>query len=213
MSIAAAVIACIGVASALFVEAKDLQVSVFHLRPDTLGDYMNSRLAVVFNLSLLAAGVCFFLGNLAIYFTFSDPLSRAIAVVGSFVGVSIALMGVFPINFLEWHRKASTFYLLGSLLLHLLCFADFFKTNSSMTRMVFALSIVAFMASFNLMLMLDWTLLDFPPCEDSANHFCWVSSSMWVLTQANILWCVCLGLSMRQHIVSQQSLSHRFAAA
>ncbi|GAA0787535.1 MULTISPECIES: hypothetical protein [Pseudomonadati] len=213
MSLAAAAIASLGVASALFVEANSMQVNMFNIRPDMLGDYMNSRLAVVFNLSLLAAGACLFLGTVAIYFTFPDPLSRAIAVVGSLVGLSIALMGVFPINFLEWHRKVSTFYLLGSLVLHLLCFADFFRTQSTMTRVVFGLSVLAIMTSFNLIFMLDWTLLDFPPCEDIANHFCWVSSSMWVLTQANILWCVCLGLSMRQHIVSQQSLSSRFAAA
>ncbi|MDP5147604.1 hypothetical protein ORI98_14265 [Shewanella sp. ULN5] len=213
MSLAAAAIAGIGVACALFVEAKDMQLSVFNIRPDMLGDYMNSELAVVFNLSLLAAGACFFLGTLAIYFTFLDPLSRAIAVVGSLVGLSIALMGIFPINFLEWHRKVSTVYLLSSLVLHLLCFADFFKEKSTMTRVVFGLSILAIVMSLNLMFMLDWTLLDFPPCEDSANHFCWVSSSMWVLTQANILWCVCLGLSMRQHIVKQQSLSHHVTAA
>ena len=213
MSLAAAAIAGIGVACALFVEAKDMQLSVFNIRPDMLGDYMNSELAVVFNLSLLAAGACFFLGTLAIYFTFLDPLSRAIAVVSSLVRLSIALMGIFPINFLEWHRKVSTVYLLSSLVLHLLCFANFFKEKSTMTWVVFGLSILAIVMSLNLMFMLDWTLLDFPPCEDIANHFCWVSSSMWILTQANILWCVCLGLSMRQHIVNQQSLSRHFAAA
>jgi Na+/melibiose symporter-like transporter len=213
MSLAAAIIASIGVSSALFAQVQQMQSSIFTIRPDILGDYMNSPLAVVFNLSLLAAGVCFLLGTLAIYFTFSDVLSGAIAIVGVVVGLSIALMGMFPINFLELHRKVSTLYLVGSLVLHCLCFADYFKPKSTMTRVVFGLSIVAIVTSINLIRLLDWHLLDFPSCDDNGSHFCWVSSSMWLLTKANILWCVCLGLSIRQHIVVQQSLSRHFVSA
>ncbi|UJF21811.1 hypothetical protein [Shewanella sp. OMA3-2] len=133
MSLAAAIIASFGVLSALFAQAQQMQTNIFNIRPDILGDYMNSPLAAVFNLSLLAAGACFLLATLAIYFTFSDALSRTIAIVGAIVGLSTALMGMFPINFLEWHRKVSTLYLVSSLVLHCLCFADYFKPQSTMT--------------------------------------------------------------------------------
>ncbi|MCL1144096.1 hypothetical protein [Shewanella gaetbuli] len=205
MSLAAAIIAATGVVIALIAEIQYMPVSVLTLRPDKLGDYMNSPLAIVFNLSLLAAGACFFLATLAIYFTFPDPLSRAIAVVGGIVGMSIALMGIFPINMLEWHRQVSTIYLLSSLLLHALCFADYFKPKSTMTKRVLSLSILSIFMSVALISMLDWNVLDFVACDDPDEHFCLVAVCMWMLTQTNILWCVCLGLGMRKYIIAQQS--------
>ncbi|QIR13559.1 DUF998 domain-containing protein [Shewanella aestuarii] len=213
MSIAAACIASVGVLSALIALLDQLQGSFLSIRPDTLGDYMNSPLAVVFNLSLLAAGACFFFCAMAIYYTFEDPFSRAIALVGAMVGFSIALLGIFPINYLDWHRKVSTIYLLCSALLHFLSILNYFRPKNTMTRAEFGLSLLSLIMSLSLIFMLDWRVLDFPPCNESFDHFCWVATCMWGLTQANILWCVCLGFGMRRYIVLQQKDARQLTPA
>lgn len=211
MSIAAASIAALGVTLSLIAEVKYSSLNLFAIRPDMLGDYTNSPLAVVYNLSLLVAGACFFLATLAIFFTFDDLLSRIIAVVGGVVGISIALMGIFPINLLEWHQKVSTLYLVATLFLHCLCVLDYFKPGSTMTRVVFGLSCLSVVTASILVCLLDWQTLDFATCDPIDNQFCWVSSTMWVLTQSNVLWCVCLGLGMREHIIKQKSQLPQFA--
>jgi hypothetical protein len=61
--------------------------------------------------------------------------------------------------------------------------------------------------------MLDWRLLDFPVCNDTLHHFCWVAACMWGLTQTNILWCVCLGFGMRKYIVLQQNKARQLVPA
>ncbi|MBR9729194.1 hypothetical protein ACFOD0_17015 [Shewanella intestini] len=206
MSLLTAAICCIGFGTTLFIESNGFSVSTLNTRPDTFGNYLTSSFAIVFNLSLLSAGCCLILAMIAIFFTFPDMLSRYIAIAGATVGLSILLMGIFPINFIDWHRKISTLYLLSSFVLHVLCVPDFFKHNSTMSKTVVSLSAIGIVSTVSLMLQLDWKLLDFPPCDHMDNSFCTVSLSMWVLTHINILWCITLSLRMRTHIKQQQSV-------
>jgi len=205
MSLAAAVIGSFGVASALIAKVDSISVEMLMIRPDALGNYMNSSFAVVFNLSLLASGSCFLLAMVAVFNIFPDLISRYIAVLGGVVGISIVLMGVFPINFLELHRKVSTLYLLSSLVLHSICLVDYFKPGSTMTKRMLTLSIISLCSGFVLLMLLDWSQLDFSECSADFPQYCVVSLSMWSLTQANILWCVCLGLSLLKTIRTQQN--------
>ena len=206
MSLAAAVICMVGVGGTLLFESNGFNLKMINIRADSLGDYLNSTFALIYNLSLLAAGSCIILAMLAIYFTFTDRLSRSIAIVGAAVGLCIILMGVFPINILEWHRRVSTLYLICTLVLHCLCVVDFFKPKGTMSKGVFGLSLIAIASATVMLFLLDWTTYDFPPCEHLDNSICVVSLSMWILTQSTILWCVGLGLEMRKVIIDKQRL-------
>ena len=70
MSLAAAVLCSLGVGSALIAETGNISLEMLMIRPDMLGDYMNSPLAVVFNLSLLAGGSCLLLAMVAVFNTY-----------------------------------------------------------------------------------------------------------------------------------------------
>ncbi|MCL1156954.1 DUF998 domain-containing protein [Shewanella inventionis] len=208
MSLATAMICSFGVGSALLAETGGFSLNMLMIRPDTLGDYMNSPLAVVFNLSLLAGGSCLLLAMVAVFNTYQDGLSRYLAVVGFVVGLSIILMGVFPVNFLDTHRKVSTLYLFSSVLLHCVCVLDYFKPGSTMSRRMLMLTVLALISGGALMALLDWSQLDFPACLNPFPHFCSVSLAMWSLTQANILWCVCLSFHMMKTIKEQQKVAY-----
>ncbi|WP_350432523.1 hypothetical protein ABIS04_02785 [Shewanella sp. H8] len=204
MSLAAAVICSLGVGSALVVQADSINLDMLMIRPDTLGNYMNSSFAVVFNLSLLAGGSCFLLAMVALFNTYPDLLSRYLAIIGGVVGISIVLMGVFPINFLDLHRKVSTLYLFSAILLHCVCFVDYFKPGCTMTKRMLTLTIISLCSGLLLLTRFNWELLDFTACSVDFPQYCIVSPAMWSLTQANILWCICLGLSLRTTIKTQQ---------
>ena len=210
MSLAAAVLCSLGVGSALIAETGNISLEMLMIRPDMLGDYMNSPLAVVFNLSLLAGGSCLLLAMVAVFNTYHDPLSRYLAFVGGIVGLSIILMGVFPINLLDMHRKVSTLDLISSVVLHFVCVLDYFKPGSTMNKPMLSLTIVALISGSALMALLDWNLLDFPACSTVLPQFCLVSLAMWLLTQANILWCVCLSLNMMKTIKVQQQVAYKW---
>ncbi|MGX9461361.1 hypothetical protein ACWXWU_08980 [Shewanella sp. A14] len=204
MSLAAAAICSFGVGSALIAQVDNIGLDMLMIRPDSLGDYMNSSLAVVFNLSLLAGGSCFLLAMVAVFNTYPDLLSRYLAIVGGVVGSSIVLMGVFPVNFLDLHRKVSTLYLFSSIFLHCICLVDYFKPGSTMSKRMLSLSIISLCSGLLLLTLFDWSLLGFAECSTDFPQYCIVSLAMWSLTQANILWCISLGLSMLTAIKTQQ---------
>lgn len=210
MSLAAALICSMGVGSTLIMEADSINLDMLMIRPDTLGNYTKSSFAVVFNLSLLTGGSCFLLAMVALFNTFTDLLSRYIAIIGGLVGISIVLMGVFPINFLDLHRKVSTLYLFSSILLHCICLVDYFKPGSTMTKKMLVLTMVSLGCGLLLLMLLNWVLLDFSACSADFPQYCMVSPAMWALTQANILWCVCLGLSLWNAIKTQQNNVYQF---
>ena len=204
MSLATALISGLGISTALIAEVSRLGVSPLSIRADTLGDYMTSPLAIVYNMGLVIGGACLMLSMLARYYVFEDFFSRTITVTGAVLGVLIVLIGIFPINFLEQHRFFSTGYLICTFILHSFCFIDYFRKNSPLSTFLFGFNVVGLIFSVALMYLLNWSTLDFDPCTHQLNDTCWVSIVMWVLTQANILWCVLLGFNMKQMIKIQQ---------
>ncbi|WP_144212790.1 hypothetical protein [Shewanella donghaensis] len=213
MSLATAVISGLGIGASLVAEVSRLGVSPLSIRADTLGDYMTSPLAIVYNMSLVVGGACLLLAMLARYYVFDDFYSRIITITGAALGGLIILIGIFPINFLEQHRFFSTGYLICTFMLHCFCFIDYFRKNSSLSTSLFGLTVVGLVFSVALMYLLNWTTLDFDPCTHAVNDICWVSLVMWILTQTNILWCVVLALNMRDMISVQQKYFSQLSLA
>ena len=204
MSLATAVISGIGIGASLIAEVSRLGVSPLSIQADTLGDYMSSPLAIVYNMSLVICGACLLLAMFARYYVFEDIYSRIITVTGALLGSLIILIGIFPINFLEQHRFFSTGYLICTFMLHCFCFIEYFRKNSSVSTSLFSLNVVGLIFSITLMNLLNWSTLDFDPCSHAINDICWVSLVMWILTQTNIVWCVVLALNMKSMITFQQ---------
>ncbi|PWF62949.1 hypothetical protein CBX96_13675 [Shewanella sp. BC20] len=195
--VGAAMLSATGVIIALYAEYQVVGTAALFMRADFLGDYINSPLAYVFNLGLLAAGICMLISMAGLYLLKLDSFSQYIALTGAWVGTSVILMGIFPINFLTMHRLVSTSYLLSTLTLHALVIIAGIMPKLICPRPLFYLSLLSFMSAVCLSLQLDWSQLDFPPCETD-NHFCFVAANMWLQTNLNIIWCISLAFAMRR---------------
>lgn len=195
--VGAAFLSASGVLVAIYAEYQHVGMRVFQMRADFLGDYINSPLAYVFNLSLLAAGISMLISMIGLYLLKLDTFSQYVALTGAWVGTSVVLMGIFPINFLSIHRLVSTSYLLSTLTLHALVIIAGLVPRFICPKPLFYLSIISFCSAMSLSLQLDWSILDFPPCE-TQTHFCAVSANMWIQTNLNIIWCLSLAFAMRR---------------
>lgn len=195
--VGAALLSATGVIIALYAEYQVVGTPALFMRADFLGDYINSPLAYVFNLGLLAAGICMLVSMAGLYLLKLDTFSQYIALTGAWVGTSVILMGIFPINFLTMHRLVSTSYLLSTLTLHALVIIAGVVPKLICPRPLFYLSLLSFISAVSLSLQLDWSQLDFPPCE-TGNHFCFIAANMWLQTNLNIIWCLSLAFAMRR---------------
>lgn len=195
--VGAALLSAIGVIVALYAQYQTTGLSALFIRADFLGNYIHSPLAYVFNLGLLAAGICILLSMAGLHLLKLDTFSQYIALTGAWVGTSVILMGIFPINFLTMHRLVSTSYLLGTLTLHALVIIAGIVPKLICPRPLFYLSLLSFISAVSLSLQLDWRQLDFPACETNS-HFCLVSANMWLQTNLNIIWCLSLAFAMRR---------------
>ncbi len=79
-----------------------------------LGELAVSRLAVVFNLSLIVGGVCFVVFMIGLAAAGQGALRVLYGVVGVIAGIGGAFVGVFPMDYLDQHSLAAlTFFVLG----------------------------------------------------------------------------------------------------
>ncbi len=92
-----------------------------------LGQLSVSRLAVVFNTSLIVGGVCFVVFILGLAAAGQGWLRYVYGLVGVIAGIGGALVGVFPMDYLGIHSLAAlTFFVLG-LVTVLLASIDFVR--------------------------------------------------------------------------------------
>ena len=92
-----------------------------------LGQLSVSRLAVVFNTSLIVGGVCFVVFILGLAAAGQGWLRYLYGLVGVIAGIGGAFVGVFPMDYLVPHSRAAlTFFMLG-LVTVLLASIDFVR--------------------------------------------------------------------------------------
>ncbi|MCE9685779.1 hypothetical protein LZP73_06050 [Shewanella sp. AS16] len=172
-------------------------MALLNVRADTLGDYIASPLAYIFNFTLMISGLCMLLAMLALFSL--RPRIRGgnyLAAVACWVGLAIILMGIFPINDLQLHRIVATAYLLGTFCLHCLCVYAGINRSPLCPRPLFYLGIAGLLNALVLMLRLEWRTLDFMPCSHAAGDTCWVAINIWLQTLLTLGWCLLLALAM-----------------
>lgn len=194
---AGAFASAICVTLAVYANFQAIGIAVLNTRADFLGDYTQSPLAYVFNIGLLMAGLCVLLAMVGLYLLMLNKLTQYIAIAGGCLGLSIVLMGVFPVNFLDTHRIVSTIYLFSSLTLHGLILFTRRPNHSFFPHRTRYLSLLCLICSAVLASQLNWTTLDFPPCDPNG-PICLVATTMWLLTNLTILWCLTLAVAMRR---------------
>ncbi|CAM3397861.1 DUF998 domain-containing protein [Shewanella violacea] len=203
MILVGACVTSVGISISVWAEYQDIGMQVFFRRSDFLGDYVQSPLAYVFNMSLIIAGTCILLAMYGLYLLKLGDFSHFLSIAGSWVGLSIILIGVFPINYLNEHRLVSTSFLMSTFVLHLFTISTRFNHKEICSRPLFILAIFGFLSASGLIYQLDWSTLDFTPCLHEGGDICWVALNMWLQTNITMLWCVLLALNIRKLAIEQ----------
>lgn len=206
MILAGALVTSVGLSISVWAEYQRIGVEVFFRRADLLGDYIYSPLAYVYNMSLISAGSCILLAMYGLYQLKLGDFSHYLSLSGSWVGLSIILIGVFPINYLYEHRLVSTSFLIGTFVLHLLTITTRINHKEICSKPLFILAVLGFISASGLIYQLDWSLLDFKPCPHGKIEICWVSLNMWFQTNVTMLWCVLLALNVRKLAINNAKL-------
>ncbi|RTR40226.1 hypothetical protein EKG38_05790 [Shewanella canadensis] len=198
MILSGALVTSVGISISVWAEYQRIGIEVFFRRADLLGDYIHSPLAYVYNMALISAGSCILLAMYGLYQLKLGDFSHYLSLSGFWVGLSIILIGVFPINYLDEHRLASTSFLIGTFVLHLLTIATRINHKEICSNSLFVLAIFGFISASGLIYQLDWSQLDFKPCPHDKLEICWVALNMWFQTNVTMLWCILLALNVRK---------------
>jgi len=206
MILAGALLTAVGISISVWAEYQRIGVEVFFRRADLLGDYIHSPLAYVYNMSLISAGSCILLAMYGLYQLKLGDFSHYLSLSGFWVGLSIILIGVFPINYLDEHRLVSTSFLIGTFVLHLLTITTRINHREVCSNPLFVLAILGLISASGLIYQLDWDQLDFKPCPHDKLEICWVSLNMWFQTNVTMLWCVLLAFNVRKLAINNTQL-------
>lgn len=198
MILVGAFISATGISISIWAKYQVIGTEVFSRRADFLGDYIHSPLAYVYNLSLVIVGSCMLLSMYGLFKLRLGNYSHFIAVAGFWVGLSIILIGVFPINYLNEHRLVSTSFLLGTFVLHFLTISMRINHKDICSNMLFILSFMGFVSASGLIYQLDWQTLDFARCERALGGVCWVALNVWFQTSITMIWCIVLAQTVRK---------------
>ncbi|WP_394147410.1 hypothetical protein [Shewanella atlantica] len=198
MILAGALVTSVGITISIWAEYQRIGIEVFFRRADFLGDYIHSPLAYVYNMSLITAGSCILLAMYGLYQLRLGDFSHYLSFAGFWVGLSIILIGVFPINYLYEHRLVSTSFLIGTFVLHLLTISMRINHKEVCSTPLFLLAIFGFISASGLIYQLDWSQLDFQPCSHETSEICWVALNMWFQTNVTMLWCILLAFNVRK---------------
>ncbi|MCF1428519.1 MAG: hypothetical protein LPD71_06890 [Shewanella sp.] len=186
-------------------------IQVFSLRANQLGDYRLSEMAYVLNGSVLSYGMCTLMSMFGLYQLKLDNLSKLMAVTGAWMGLSILLMGIYPLNYLAEHRFWSTSALFSCLLICLVTLVAWLNHKPYCTRGMTIVSILLFLGTFSILLQLDLRTLELKPCKQVMEpHFCATAMNSWAMAVLSITWNVLLALNMRRLVIQDyQNLSLR----
>lgn len=211
LTLTGALVATVGLLVTVSYEYSQIGIGVFTLRANQLGDYNLSELAYVINGSILSYGMCTLMGMFGLYQLKLDNLSKLMALTGAWMGLSILLMGIYPLNYLDEHRFWSTNMLFSSMVLSIVTIVGWLNHKSYCTRGMTVVSILLFLGSFSILLQVDLRTLQLQPCTQVFEaHFCSTAMNSWAMSILSISWDVLLAWNMRKLVIQDyQALSLR----
>ncbi|ABO25045.1 conserved hypothetical protein [Shewanella loihica PV-4] len=193
-----ALISALGISISLFAKFQVMGLEAFNQRPDLLGNYVDSPLAYIFNMGLILAGSCILLAMYGLLQLKLGHFGNYIAFAGFVVGVTIILIGIYPINYLKEHRLFSTIFLIATIILYFLTLSARVNHKAICSTPLFIVSALGLTAASSLALMVDWGILDFAPCSHHDGSICGVAFAMWAQTNLVMIWCVTLALTIKK---------------
>ncbi|MGL4476164.1 MAG: hypothetical protein ACRCT7_17175 [Shewanella sp.] len=196
MTLVSVFISSIGMSITTLLMFQKLSFSLFTVNIDILGDYLQSPLAIIYNISLLLTGCCFILAMISLIFLRLHALCQAIAYVGILAGVSIMLLGLFPVNDTFPHQMAmlifhiATGVFFGLLLISRRLDPNWCHPFLSITSLIGLLCVLALSFHFDLN-KLSFIQMDQPYLWVSMGSLTWIHAMMTIFTG--------LGLALAVH--------------
>lgn len=195
--LAGTVIAILGISITLLAQYQQIGNLIFSQLPSNLGNYIRSPLAYIFNMGLILTGICMLLAMYGLQQLALNRFSYAIALAGSAVGISIILMGIYPINYLFEHRLFSTVFLISTLSLYCISLLGHIHHKNICPTPLVIVSLLGVCCASVLAGMLNWTDLSFAPCPHGEQAPCLLTYLLWCQIHLVLIWCIILALSIK----------------
>lgn len=189
-SVLGVAIAVLGIMVSVFAAFHFHGINAIHMRIDALGDYLNSPLAFVFNISLLLCGGFFALAMGGLIRQKFGLSTNLLAVSGIITGLGLVIAGLYPYNEIEMHQVGEMVYVCGSILVFSLLLFDFVSSRSLCGPITCALSFCGLISGLWLMNHVDQHDLNYHACS---NPHCMLFPIMWFHSFMAILTALSMG--------------------
>lgn len=209
LTITGAVLSSVSIVVTVLWDYFEHGTGVFSLITNQLGDYNRVSLAYVFNAGTLCYGMCTLMSMFGLYRLKLDRLSKILALIGTWLGISILLFGAFPLNFFSAHKMVSASMLVSTQLFCIVTVICKISGKRYCTKGMLIVSILLFFAAGYSLIQLDWNTLEIIPCTKiEETHYCMSALSSWAVMLLSILWDVLSSLNMRSIVIEHyQTLS------
>ncbi|QSX33090.1 hypothetical protein JYB87_15370 [Shewanella avicenniae] len=202
-SLLGVVIAVLGIFISIFAAISQLGINVLQMRIDQLGDYLNSPLAYVFNISLLLCGAFFTFamgGLIRQRFSHSADL---LAIFGGITGMGLVIVGWYPYNDIKPHQVGELIYVVGSILVFSMLIYSFFYCKMMCGRITLGLSILGLISGIELLRHVNLGDLDYHVCDHGD---CYLYPVMWLHSLMAIFTALSMASTVMRLGVSRQQL-------
>ncbi|MBV7314120.1 hypothetical protein [Shewanella sp. NIFS-20-20] len=196
MTLVSVSICSIGILVSAFAMYQKVGLSLFNTRIDILGDYLHSPLAIVYNISLLLTGSSFILAMLSLIYLNLHRFIQTIAYAGIASGISIILLGIFPLNFSPAHGWVSLFFYGITGLFFGLIIGSKWLNKLWCHPMIFHTSVLGGICVMGILWHFDFQRVDLMSAAPSASHDL-VANLLWI--HATMILLSGLGLALTVH--------------
>jgi hypothetical membrane protein len=123
--------------------------SMFNHFVSELGEYGVSEWALVFNIGMILAGITFVPFMIGLGLHLDNVISKIAGAVGVFSALSISLVGIYPMNYIEEHTLwAMSFFLSGMVMVALWTLAILIQKEARIPRLFSIGGIINFVIFF-----------------------------------------------------------------
>ncbi|KFZ37399.1 hypothetical protein HR45_10285 [Shewanella mangrovi] len=175
-SVLGVVIAVMGILLSVFAAIHQHGSNVLNMRIDQLGDYLNSPLAYVFNISLLLCGAFFAFAMGGLIRQRFNRSTDVLAIFGAITGIGLMVTGWYPYNDIKPHQVGEMIYVSGSILVFAMLIYSFFYCKTLCGPITLTLSILGFITGVELLSHVNPHDLDYQVCNSSE---CALYPVMW----------------------------------
>lgn len=206
MSLGGVLICLVGILISVIALYQKIGLQIFFVHVDSLGHYLYSPLAYVYNISLILAGGSFFLAMLSLFLLGHNRFTLVLAISGAITGVSVAFLGIYPSNEVLSHHitvvlfASSTLFMFCLLVIGKIKYPELCQNWSSINAVCGVLITGIYLTNLDPVLMLTHTC---PPIS-----MCPLARLSGLHTLVTLLGGISLAMLAKSLLKQSQAMSH-----